>query len=77
MDSARLVSIVNYLYTGSGRQYGSTASMVEKHRFSGQKAVLFHPQSGAFPKTPSYGNFLEIRIFLTFFRADQTIAMFV
>ena len=57
MDSERLASIVNYLYTGSGRQYGSTASMVEKHRFSGQKAVLFHPQSGAFPNALLYVRF--------------------
>jgi hypothetical protein len=26
----------------------------------GQEAVLFHPQSGAFPKIPSHGNFYEL-----------------
>ncbi len=43
---------------------GRIASRAEKHRFSGQKAVLFHPQSGAFPKCPPYGHFCELEFFL-------------
>jgi hypothetical protein len=38
----------------------STASRAEKYRFSGQEAVLFHPQSGAFPKIPLHGTFCEL-----------------
>jgi len=36
-----------------------TALKMEKYRFFTLKAVLFHPQNGAFPKLLLYGVFYE------------------
>jgi len=61
---------------GQNANKESTASRVEKHRFFTLKAVLFHPQSGAFPKTPLRGLISYIDIFLTFLHPCVNLCSF-